>query len=152
MPAVPDLRHLIDGESDIDGSLTDGQVTVVAEAARNPLRQRFGLSFHLGLADDERSACIRLRRNQGPGEGLQQPGDDGLVCLRLPLGGLVLLILSEVQVGLVCQDVRPTQIVAGGVVEFFESGFVCGEVHQHVAVGAVGGAALLGGLSREFLG
>ena len=151
MAVLPDLRDLADREPDRRSGLPGREVAVVAEAARDPVGERRRTGPRPWSPDQERRARVRLRRDQGPGEGLQQTRGDGLVGLRLPLRCLVLLVLGQVEVGLVGEDVGPAEVVAGRGVELLESGLVGGEVDERVAVGPVGAAALLGGLLRELL-
>jgi hypothetical protein len=119
---LPNLGDLRNGEADRCSGLTGRKVAVVAKASRDSFGEGVALTFDLGLTDQERCARIRLSRDQSPGEGLQQAGGDGLVGLCLPLGCLVALVLSQVEVGLVVENVLPAQVVAGGVVELLKSG------------------------------
>ena len=75
--------------------------------------ERLGLTLRLGLPDQERCTRFWLRRDQRPREALQETRGDGLVGLRLPLGSLVLLVLGQVEVGLVGENMGPSQVVAG---------------------------------------
>ncbi len=152
MAVLPDLRDFVDRQADRRRGLPRREIAVVAEAAGHPLGERGGLSFDLDLADEKRRARFRLSRDECPGEGLQKPGLDGFVGLFLSLGGLVLLVLGQVEVGLVLENVLPAEVVARGAVELLQPGLVGGEVDEHVAVGPVGAAALLGRFLSEVLG
>ena len=112
-----------------------------------------GLPLDLGLPDDERRARVRLRRDQRPGEASAADARSTVwSACALRCDCLVLLVLGQVEVGLVGEDVGPAEVVAGRAVELLESGLVGGEVDEHVAVRPVRAAAVLGRLLGELLG
>ena len=151
MAVLPDLRDLADRQTDRRRGLPRRKVAVVAEASRDAVGQGVGLPLDLGLLDQERRARVRLGGNQGPGEALQQTRGDRLVGLSLALRCLVLLVLGQVEVGLVGEDVGPAEVVASRAVELLESGLVRREVDERVAVRSVRAAAMLGRLVGELL-